>query len=112
MERSDEGTPQGGGIHLLLHRVLEMNRAEGRRRGQQHEVRLAEDADGLLEGVQPAEPPLRRHIHSAANFREMFLRPHSTRSWNTSAIATSLTGPAVDRALATAAPVPRPPQPT
>ena len=98
-------------LHPLLHGVFEVDRPEGRRRGQQDDAARVERVDGLPVAVHADELPLRRHVDLLPNCCARACRLVCMRSSKTSAMAQSLVGPLVLRALA-AAPVPRPPQPT
>ena len=50
-------------IHALLDSVFEMDRAKPRRRGQEHQVALAQYVDRLLERIETDEAAFRRHVH-------------------------------------------------
>ena len=94
------------------HGIFDVDRPEGRRRGQQHHAARCQRVDGLLVAVQADELPLLGHVHLLGE-----LLREGSAGWTgagcakTSAMAQSFVGPLVLRACA-AAPVPRPPQPT
>jgi hypothetical protein len=84
-------------------------RPESRRRGQQHEVDLAQGQDFLV-GVEAAEAGLSVTLICAGMACFRLARVLSSLSWNTSANATSST-PGLELRQFLAASVPRVPQP-
>jgi hypothetical protein len=53
-------------VDALLHRILEMNRAEGWRRGQQHHVTLVQRVDGVFKRIEADEAALWWHVDLAS----------------------------------------------